>query len=922
MDWSVLDPAIIGTAFVALALVAVGAAALRWRGGRHRDVQRMVTLLCAKDPTTRIQALERAQKLEASSRAALARALRSDLSTSARGGKQSPQQPVAVWFIRQVLACLCDSRPSVRTDAARVLAAVMIADSSALTRGKDGPVSLVPAITAAIELAGGQILAQSRKSQSETRVLALAEMLEAGLRPLAVSLKAMQGVQEEAMEPLSSALRDRSPRVRRSLVEVLAAMGGERAVEMLKPLLQDPSPDLRAEAANALGKLDAKSAADQIVSLLDDPVSNVRAAAAFALAAMEWEGAAGEMIEALGAESRRTDAGGAAQSAMIAAIVRLSNGALPELAQALKTLPRPVARRLALALEDAGTIEAWLRAEWHGREDILATLLASISERGVSAPLLDALDSTEEWVRTQSAAALGYSRDPAALTAVTALLNDPEASVRAEAVRSIAKHADPPALQPLAQATADPDDTVRLAAVAGMNAVLNNRREWNPKTLPTEFDIDATLAAAQHALLRTARDTDHVVRRETAVALGAFDSAEAADTLVELALTDDEESVRDTSGTALGLCNFAQKRRLLAGALEDESDVRRARATALLAAVSGNEAGRQLVEALDDRSEEVRRAALKALATVPISHLGDALIAHLRNPDAHIRAGVAMRIGESRHLGAVEALIGALADPDENVRMNALHGLAHMGRAVRKHQSAIAARRSDPSPRVREAAMSALNQLRSAWSDLAETSEMFRQGPLSPGAATAVIDMAIAGDLDPLVRTLGSEDSKKVVAKAVFERGADKLPSLLSAAKAAPVQDQNQIIAALADSLRQGLPTQPLLAQLKALDSDVRLMAVEIAGKIGTPVAINGVIEVLERDPVADVRSRAAALLSGTPGKAAHDALQRAQRDDPNSVVRRVAGRALEQGSHTPSDGVLLSPPEGETAEDDASEVA
>jgi HEAT repeat protein len=52
---------------------------------------------------------------------------------------------------------------------------------------------------------------------------------------------------------------------------------------------------------------------------------------------------------------------------------------------------------------------------------------------------------------------------------------------------------------------------------------------------------------------------------------------------------------------------------------------------------------------------------------------------------------------------------------------------------------------------------------------------------------------------------------------------------------------------------------------------------------------------------VADVRSRAAALLADTPGEKVLQALRRAQRHDPNSVVRRVAGRALGRGD-TPSE--------------------
>jgi HEAT repeat protein len=83
------------------------------------------------------------------------------------------------------------------------------------------------------------------------------------------------------------------------------------------------------------------------------------------------------------------------------------------------------------------------------------------------------------------------------------------------------------------------------------------------------------------------------------------------------------------------------------------------------------------------------------------------------------------------------------------------------------------------------------------------------------------------------------------------------------------------------------------LAELKALDSGVRLMAVELAGLLATPEAVSALLDVLERDPLAEVRSRAASMLAGMPGEAVHAALVRTQEEDPNEVVRLVAARVL-----------------------------
>jgi HEAT repeat protein len=223
------------------------------------------------------------------------------------------------------------------------------------------------------------------------------------------------------------------------------------------------------------------------------------------------------------------------------------------------------------------------------------------------------------------------------------------------------------------------------------------------------------------------------------------------------------------------------------------------------------------------------------------------------------------------------------------------------------------ARRSDPSARVREAAAAALGQLRASWSETAEAAELFRQGPLSPAAAAAVIEMAAAGDLELLLRSAGNQQADTAIVRCLAEDSREKLAAVLGALRRAPEQDQARVASAMAGALRQGAPgghpADAFLTELKALDSEVRLMAVEIAGRLGSEEAVGALIEVLERDPVADVRSRAASALAETPVRAAEDALRRALQQDPNTVVRRVAARALDRGRESADEAPLLPGP-------------
>jgi len=912
MDPYALNPML----WVSIVLVAIAAGlavlALRHVGSGRSDVQRFLTLLRASDPAARAQALERTQALPPPTRTRLARALRRELGAS-RG-----DQGVTVWFIRQLLTLLTDARPEVRVDAARVLGAVMGRGATQLLGEDEKEVALAPAVAGLVELAGGRLLTQSEAARSETRVLALAEMLEAGLRPLVVGLKQLSGVEDEAMEPLSSALRDRSPGVRRNLVEVFAAMGGERSVEMLRRLLQDPSPDLRAEAARALSNLRAEQAASDIAGLLADPVGEVRAAAAQALAAMERGGTVANMLAALGQESQRDEPSEAARVALIEAIVRLADRARPLLADALDRLPRPVARRLALALDEEGVIERWLTAGGSETEqEEFARLLARLAALGVSAPLLAALDSTVESVRVQAAAALGHSRDGAAVGAVSGLLSDPDASVRQASVRALAASASPAVLEPLSQAAADPSGMVKLAAAQGLAQVMARRDQWRTETLPPDFDPNVALRNAQRALLAASGDSLPDVRRAAAGGLQWFASAEAADALTSLALDDDEETVRAEAAAALAACAFPQKRRLLASALEDAQEARRARAVSLLTSVSGPDAGGQVVEALDDPAEVVRSAALAALSQVELQEMADTLAPHLKSRDPKVRACVAHELGRARATKAVEPLVNALTDPDEDVRVAAVGALAQMGRAVRRHESALSARRSDPSSRVREATIAALTELRSSWSQAAETTELFRQGPLSEHAANALVEMAAGGDADPLLRTLGEAQANRALAQALAGASEEKLGNALTAFSRLPDQERTRAAEALAGALSSGESLREFLRQLHAVDGDVRLMAIEIVGRARTGEAVAAVIESLASDPVAEVRSRAAALLADAEGEEVVQALRRAQRQDPNTVVRRVAGHALERGDRESEQRPMLQTTESDASDSD-----
>jgi HEAT repeat protein len=804
-------------------------------------------------------------------------------------------------------------------DAARVLRAVMGSDRPRLVLEEQGSPPSSPAVAAVVELAGGRALAEGPESHQQTRVLAFAELLEAGIRPLMIEPQTLEGVAEEALGRLTTALRDHSPRVRRSLCDVVAAMGGEGAVGLLLSMLHDPAPELRARAAEALGSLKAASASSELSRLLRDPITEVRAAAASALAEVGGESNCAAVIGALAEECRREDGAQPALAAMIDAIARLSDGGRPELAEALVTLPRPLASRLTASLEKNGVIERWLREEERKDEDgPLARLLARAAELGVVRPFLEVLDCEEERVRLRSAAALGHSRHEAALPAVAALLNHPEASVRAEAVRSVAEQGGPLALAPLAKAAVDPEGAVRLAAISGLKKVLAGRPAWPGQLLPDDFDLQASLADCQRAVLLGAGDSEEAVRVEAAGALGLIGSAEVAEALVGLAIDDSLGAVREAASESLIRAGFPQARRLLAAALEDENEGRRARAIGVLGALGSAapqgaqvppeagggrlEVARHVVDALSDPSAQVRESALAALSQMELTggrewlphHLSGRLGQELRNPDAKVRAAVAALLAKVAAPEVIEALVQALSDPEEEVRVNAVGALAAHGQQVAKHRALLADRLNDPSPRVREAAAAALDALRTSRAQAPEPMAPTGEEQISPAGVARLVDMAAGGDLEALLRALESSHSAQLIVTYLGGPGRGKLGPLLSGLRQADERDRTWAFGALSHEIRQTGLADSYLAELKALNPEVRAVAVEIAGLLATPKAAAALVEVLERDPVPGVRGRAASFLAEIPGEAGQAALLRAQSEDPDEVVRRVAAQALQ----------------------------
>lgn len=282
-------------------------------------------------------------------------------------------------------------------------------------------------------------------------------------------------------EYLSTALRNRDPRIRRGAAEVLGDLGPRAiaSVPALMHALNDSDECVRDGVARALGAIGAPSAVAPLIAALNDAAPNVRASAAESLGKIR----APESLPALTAKLSDTETGVRVKAAQ--AIWRLDRDAeltVPVLVRALRD--RHVGSDAKFVLGEIGP----------AAKKAVPALVQALREERVGRPL-----------RTppSSALALGRIGAPAVPELIPVLQNDhPE--VRTSAVIALgfigkAAHDAVPHLMPL---LADKNLEVRQAAALALGSIEPDNHELVPALKQLARDDDIFLASAASAMLR------------------------------------------------------------------------------------------------------------------------------------------------------------------------------------------------------------------------------------------------------------------------------------------------------------------------------------------------------------------------------------------------------------------------------------
>lgn len=173
---------------------------------------------------------------------------------------------------------------------------------------------------------------------------------------------------------------------------------------------------------------------------------------------------------------------------------------------------------------------------------------------------------------------------------------------------------------------------------------------------------------------------DAAVYRSYAVRLLGLLGSEAANNLLQDALDDEDGSVRTEAALFLGLNNDASAVEFLMKELDlSEDDDAKEEVVYALWQIGTQSAIEGLKTAVKDGSPFIRRRSLEGLAGLCGEKAIPILVEHLDDPDDFVRLTVVKELGEISGEGVIDALIEATGDDDSFVAEKAFTSLTKIG---------------------------------------------------------------------------------------------------------------------------------------------------------------------------------------------------------------------------------------------------
>jgi len=703
-------------------------------------------------------------------------------------------------------------------------------------------------------------------------------------------------------------------------------MGASQACPQLIPLLSDPVEEIRAQAARVLAMMRHREALPHLGRAVNDPAQSVRIEAATALALFGGP----EAVQGLtGFLSRCSEDASfeVADQGFLTAVAAMPDLPASGYMTVLTGENQNFAVSLAVALEDAGTVNRWLQSLPEAQPDerrAWTELLQRVAEFGAREPFVEGLSLPDPELRGVCAWLLGSCRHGEAVPRLVGLLADTSPLVRRRAVEALGAIQDPTCARALSDALGDPDREVRAIAVTALAKMIESGAisaahgaelvldEGDQAALPAaelralpapsassyslparvmdvlagsaagpsqQLGIDGMLSSTS-ALLRALHDPAENVRAHVSEALGRLGIDSAAHDLLDRALHDNSPQVRINAARALAKLNAAEVASTLIKHLQHHDPDLRRRAAEALGELGDPLAGSALIGALDDPSPPVRQKAARALWQIADASLIEPLREHLHNPDPRIRAAVTGIFGRLRALQALDAIANRLEDPNKYVRASALNALAKMGEEGRPLQRRAMRLLSDGDAFVRARAAEALARMGEPGDDetralLGAMNDAVEE--VRAAARAGLLAVANSGTVTPIVQALTDESHHHRARAILLETDLAMMRVLLATARQVNDNVGRMLLDIVSEVLRQRGSIEDCRRDLMSLDPTIRLAGLEALALLRNSDAVDLIASVLLNDPLPALREKAAVLLSESDDPAALAALKRAR---------------------------------------------
>ncbi|HEY8196750.1 MAG TPA: HEAT repeat domain-containing protein [Gemmatimonadales bacterium] len=502
-----------------------------------------------------------------------------------------------------------------------------------------------------------------------------------------------------------------------------------------------------------------------------------------------------------------------------------------------------------------------------------ATALGRLGDRRAVGYLLEhLLTDPAPFVRARIAAALGQFGGPEVIDRLVRALGDPAWWVRMRSVEAL-EQIGSVAEGPLLVALDDPDPQIRVRAAVALErlGVPDNlvRLIESGERVPEASDtlVKFATSGTREFLAELAQHPSPRVREAVVTAVQRTGREDLLPELLQIASADSEAPLRVLAFKTLRTRGLREALPTGIGGLSDPDQRVRAAAVGLVGDLGGPEIVGLLRTQTSDPDPMVRAAAARALGAVRAVAAAADIGRLLRDPSPIVREAAVVAALDARLTSLVPDLVDLIGDGDANIRLQTARALGSLGN--RSAVPALLQAFPDQSTDVSEAIAAAV-------------------GRLDPEA--------LADLVDPLIDSPGGEGKLALIRSVRHSRGSGALPVLqrllddeMPPVRAAAIEALERV--GRSDSDRE-LAAAAVLGGLQDADERVRASSIDASARVEGLQHGRTLLALLEADPSALVRERAALAIGALQVREGEGALIAACRRAEPANVRAAAALA------------------------------